>query len=404
MMEKGGLQKTEDGGMTLGGKPFNGFGVNCFNLISQCVGKDGSDPALAEKTLETLAKYHVKAVRFSVGGFYRDGWDDVRLHSEKWYKVYDAAYKKAEEMGIGLIPSFFWTPMFCDMFDEPMGTATSDPEHNPSKTLAFMKKYTLDFVNRYKESPAAFLWEYGNEHNLDMDIPWFGFRALPEGSKRTRRTQWEDMETSKNHAALLSWWGKLVKEADPYKRIVGTGDAVARPCGYHQAFFNQSMQPDTEAEHTEYMRLMHPDGIDAISVHEYTSYGFIRTEYGADPKAQPGLLGGLTGTETWDTSMQKLKGYAAATGKTCYVGEYGIGTGAPFNKEEYETQFRAIMDAVVKNKVPLAMFWNYDFNTNEIPGDLTEHGTGVEYSCNERWEKGKLILGLIKEYNDNCGA
>ena len=149
---------------------------------------------------------------------------------------------------------------------------------------------------------------------------------------------------------------------------------------------------------------MHPDGIDAISVHEYTSYGFIRTEYGADPKAQPGLLGGLTGTETWDTSMQKLKGYAAATGKTCYVGEYGIGTGAPFNKEEYETQFRAIMDAVVKNKVPLAMFWNYDFNTNEIPGDLTEHGTGVEYSCNERWAKGKLILGLIKEYNDNCGA
>ena len=56
--------------------------------------------------------------------------------------------------------------------------------------------------------------------------------------------------------------------------------------------------------------------------------------------------------------------------------------------------------SVVKNDIAMALYWNYDYNTEQIPGDLTDHGTGVEYSCNERWEKGRHILGLIKEYNE----
>jgi len=79
-------------------------------------------------------------------------------------------------------------------------------------------------------------------------------------------------------------------------------------------------------------------------------------------------------------------------------------TGDAFDPREYEMQARAIFEACIETGVPIALFWNYDYFTEQIPGDLTEHGTGVEYSCNERWEKGKLILSLIKEYNEKTNG
>ena len=401
-MKKGGLQLEKDGSVTLGGVPYRAFGVNCFNLASQCIGKEDSDPTLAIKTLQTLKENGVKVIRFSTGGFYPSGWKDFMDHPEKWYKIYDAVFETASKLEIGLITSFFWTKMFCDVFDEGCAVAFANPWNNPSKSLAFMKDFTQTFVKRYAESPAAFMWEYGNEHNLDVDIPWIGLgRPLPEGSKRTRRTQWEDMETTKGHGELLQWWASVVKEADPYKRITGTGDAVTRPCAYNLAFHNQDMTPDKcKEDHLKAMALLNPDGIDAMSIHEYSTFTFIKKEYGLDIHGKPGLLGEDIGTNNWDERMQLFRWYAKQLGKTTYLGEFGVGTGDPYDIAEYDMHFRAIFDAVVKNDIAMALYWNYDYNTEQIPGDLTDHGTGVEYSCNERWEKGRHILGLIKEYNE----
>ena len=161
------------------------------------------------------------------------------------------------------------------------------------------------------------------------------------------------------------------------------------------------MTPDKSKEdHLKAMALLTPDKIDAMSIHEYSSFGFIKKEYGIDLHGKPGVLGEDIGTNNWDERLELFRWYAKQLGKTTYLGEFGVGTGDPYDIAEYDIHFRAIFESVVKNDIAMALYWNYDYNTEQIPGDLTDHGTGVEYSCNERWEKGRHILGLIKEYNE----
>ena len=74
----------------------------------------------------------------------------------------------AEENGLGLLPSLFWlTATATDLVDEPR-----DQWGNPdSRTHAFMRGYVRDVVRRFADSPAIWGWEFGNEYNLDADLP-----------------------------------------------------------------------------------------------------------------------------------------------------------------------------------------------------------------------------------------
>ena len=48
-----------------------------------------------------------------------------------------------------------------------------------SKAIAFIKQYTAEMVGRYKDSPAIWGWEFGNEANLGVDLP----RSEPGGGR-----------------------------------------------------------------------------------------------------------------------------------------------------------------------------------------------------------------------------
>ncbi|MBE7091479.1 MAG: hypothetical protein E7363_06185 [Clostridiales bacterium] len=409
-----GLQKGQNGKMLLNGKPFVGFGVNCFNLITSCYDQEGDNPltmlcdgklnpAPALKALETLANNGVKVVRFNAGSFYPNGWKNVMDNFELHLNLLDEVYTAADRLHIGLIPSFFWTSFFCNVFDEGPSVALRNPETNPSKTLAFIKWFTQGIVKKLKHHTSAYMWEFGNEHQLSMDIPWWRPTPLPENSVRMRATQWEDMITSFEYGDLLTWWAKIIHEVDEDNRLIGTGDAVTRPCAYNLAYRNQSMEIDTREEHLTLMQRVN-GGIDAVSIHEYTNYPFFMREYGVDGHGNYGVLGEDLGTTNWKERMELFMQQCRAMNKTGYLGEFGVLTGDAFDPREYEMQARAIFEACIETGVPIALFWNYDYFTEQIPGDLTEHGTGVEYSCNERWEKGKLILSLIKEYNEKTNG
>jgi hypothetical protein len=46
-----------------------------------------------------------------------------------------------------------------------------DQWENPkSKTIGTMRQYVGDIVGRYKDSPAIWAWEFGNEPNLSVDL------------------------------------------------------------------------------------------------------------------------------------------------------------------------------------------------------------------------------------------
>lgn len=85
--------------------------------------------------------------------------------------------EKAEELQIGLIPSFFWNVRFIpEHLNEPL-TAWGDKN---SKTRNYMREYTKEVVELLKDSKAIFGWEFGNEVNNICDL-WPEYRIEVEG-------------------------------------------------------------------------------------------------------------------------------------------------------------------------------------------------------------------------------
>ena len=98
--------------------------------------------------------------------------------------------------------------------------------------------------------------------------------------------------------------------------------------------------------------------------------------------------------------MKRLK-------KPVYLGETGYvySNATASDKETVLTMdkilgvVQTIADAAVKADLPLTLFWNYDDRPEYNPAQPNDKSSGTEWSWNERWEKGKGILEIIKKSN-----
>lgn len=377
----GGLQKGANGAMTYNGAAINYFGVNYYDLLigvfdynSDSIDEFKLNRALS--ALDTLAGYNVKAIRFSTGFFYPGEWSVYENNNAAYLYALDKIMNKAASVNIGLIPSFFWTDSICQKFNEHYATAYSNPATNNSASMNFLWQYTQLLVTRYASHPAVFMWEYGNEWNLGCDLPnWFDIH--PD-------TVTADKITSQVHSALTDYWASLVKSLDPYDRVIGTGDAELRPAQYN-IYKNNSWAVDSLSEHRQALARLTPANVGAISTHIYG-------------KPTGSELPDLLGTSDWNSRLALLMQNAAALNKTCYVGEAGFSY--PDVREITMTQlqnhYASIINAAKANTVPLVLFWNYDPAAERVEGMYNDRGSGIEYSWHENWDKGSVILNLIK--------
>ena len=70
------------------------------------------------------------------------------------------------------------------------------------------------------------------------------------------------------------------------------------------------------------------------------------------------------------------------------------------NVDTLMTVYEEIAAAALETDCPLTLFWNYDDRPDYDANDPTDCSrTGVEWSWNERWGKGKALLGLIRDTN-----
>jgi hypothetical protein len=94
------------------------------------------------------------------GPFHHQGWRLYDEHPDDYFSRLDLIVREAEKRGLGLIPSLFWSVVSApDYMDEPL-RALGDPE---SRSCQFIRRYATNVVMRYKDSPAIFGWEFGNE-------------------------------------------------------------------------------------------------------------------------------------------------------------------------------------------------------------------------------------------------
>jgi len=328
-----------DGTLTRAGRPYRGFGVNCFDLFTRTL-KNPNDPS-AKQALATLRAHAIPFARISAGGFWPSDWKLYREDRPAHFARLDAIVREAESQGVGLIPSLFWhAPTVSDLVGEPL-----DQLGNPqSATHAFMRTYVREVVERYRNSPAIWGWEVGNEYHLSADLPNAPQHRPPVwpslGTPTTRTAR--DELTIAQATTFTRACAAEIRRHDPH-RIILSGNALPRFCAWHNTA-DRSWRPDTREQFRSILQRDNPDPLDVLSVHIYP-----------DAPAKRFADAPVTGI---DALVADLMQAARAAGKPLVVGEFGpAGAIGPAERPAFEE----ILAALVKHDVPLAALWVFDF-------------------------------------------
>jgi hypothetical protein len=282
-----------------------------------------------------------------------------------------AAY--AEDLEIGLIPSFFWCYNdIPDYVDEPINRwGTSG-----SKTRTYMVNYTTSVVNALKGYQSIFGWEFGNEFNLSCDLGKHAAEnrpALPANSSRSSRTSEDDLKLSHLNAALTEF-SSTINELDISSRMIGSGNAAPRAEQYSLYVKGGWDQWDTDAEYKTVTGVMTP--CNTVSEHIY----FTTRKYSG-------------GTYSLANYFTRALQTAKSLGKAFYVGEWGWGSDSSQSDYENKTYYTTIANAMVNAGVQLSLLWNF----NAVEG-------AVEYSFSANTNRGQMLLSVLASMNASYDA
>lgn len=353
-----GLQARE-GRFYKDGQPYRGVGANYFDLLRRVLHDPTNTTSLAG--LEQLSKAGIPFVRFA-GPFTAQEWKLYVDNKEEYFRRFDLVVRAAEKSGIGLIPSMFWTLTLCETVGEPR-----DQWGNPqSKTVALMRQYVSDVVGRYKNSPALWAWEFGNETNLKTDLPNAAQYRPKGGSVR-------DDVTAAHLATMLSEFAKEVRRHDPARAIL-SGNSHARPSAWNNTA-NKSWTSDTQAQAKTIILRDNPAPLDTIGVHVYGDSENPRKELGE-------WVSGRLHYFQW------LKGVAREVGRPVFVGEFGLAR--PKDGRNERQVFEALLAEMGQAGIDLAAFWVYDLSSQEKTWNVTfdnerAYMISLTAEANRRW-------------------
>ena len=349
----------KDGVFMQGGHPVKGIGINYFSAFLRILGTEGASPNLNDTSyrqgFKTLREHEIPFIRFCAAGFFPSDWTLYQTDKVAYFKALDQLVADAEACGLGLIPSLFWYfPTVPDLVGEPV-----DQWGNPeSKTHEFMRRYTTEVVSRYKDSPAIWAWEFGNEwiHEADLPNPGQGRGwTIPEFGMPAERTERDKMYRKNIYVAYRAF-AETVRSLDPVHPVF-SGDTMPRPVAFHT--WKDGVWKEDSKEEWQSMFLKDNQVMDALSAHFYYYEKSGHRDSGIaafDPEEQ----------------LSFMMATARQVGKPLFVGEFG-----PSSKEktidEERRQFEVLLDLLVKHEVPLSALWNFDYeHVDQVHWNITE--------------------------------
>lgn len=306
------------------GRPYRAIGVNYFNCFLRTLG--GQEDRTYEEGFRLLATNGIPFARFAACGFWPR---DMRLYLEnpdEYFRRLDGVVKCAESNQVGLIASLCWLfSCIPDLAGEPV-----DQWGNPqSKTHAFMRKYVRDVVTRYKDSPAIWGWELGNEYGLQANLPNakdHRARVVPAlGTPATRGAR-DDLTFEMARTAFVSFAAE-VRKFDP-ARIIDTGDSFPRLEAWH-IWKEGRWKRDSMEQFAEMLELNNPDPVSVISLHAY---------------------------EQDDQRFAAAMEVSRKLNKPVFIGEFGAQGTTP----EQAAKFRRLLQSIEDHGIPLAALWVFD--------------------------------------------
>jgi len=331
------------------GRPYRGIGANYFSLFARLL-KDPADASSLEN-LKALSRAGVPFVRFMCGGFWPADHKLYLEDREAYFKRLDLVVRCAEENKIGLIPSLFWhTSTVPDLVGEPL-----DQLGNPeSKSIALIRRYTAEVVERYKNSPAVWGWEFGNEYNLGADLPNAAThrpQVAPNLGTPKERSERDELKFAQVRTAFAAF-AETIRRIDP-SRVIFSGNSIPRASAWHN-LHEKSWTADTEAQFGEILLRDNPDPMNSVTIHLYRK----------DADKYPG------GAASLDEAVALAARYAAKAGKPLFIGEFGAARAAG-SREAQQALFEEFLRAIEKHRVPLAAFWVFDLAGQDKDWNVT---------------------------------
>jgi len=365
----------KDGVLKYKGDDFYGIGVNYYNLFQRVF--DNPDDRSFIDGLERLSEVNIPFVRFRAGGFMDTDWEVYELNKEQHYKALDKIVDEAERLNIGLIPTFFWSLPSVSVYKNELLDEFGNDE---SKTITFIKNYTREVVERYKDSPAIWAWEFGNENNYwaDMPVEVFGVESgeFTEGNM----FHGEDMVNAYREFA------QTIRELDS-TRIIMTGNAEPRRYIWNNIHGN-IWKTDSEEQHREILLRDNPNMINTITIRGYYNFG--------DQDMPMGIL-------YFDDYLAKIKPWSEAVGKPICIGEFGAKEDYTFMDNGIEITitkdklFQDRINSIVKHKIQLSALWVYDF-------DGQDEASGNFWNCTFTNSRSYMLDAIIKANKELLSA
>lgn len=325
----------------LGEKPLRVVAVNKFNLFLSFL-KSGEDKEQAIKAIEEASRQGFNVIRFSGVGYYpvdMKHW----AREEIYWKAFDELVATAKKNGVFLIPTLNWNIF---LFPDMAGECVQDMLRNPdSRSRQYLWLYTYQIVSRYKEEPTILFWELTNEMNLLADLSFmhpYGYSngnwiELGTSFMRLRR----DHFTSDEMIPFIKEWAEFIKSIDR-NHLIGSGFSIPRPSAQHlrTARGKGDWTEDSVEEFETYIRDVHPDPIDIISIHFYPKDGNLRFGNKDENSAEV---------------LEIIKRVTDRIGKPIYIGE----TGDDYSKNPDSLFLRNVFEEVVRLSIPITLIWNW---------------------------------------------
>jgi hypothetical protein len=328
--------------------PCHAIGVNYFSLFSRVLDNPADTTSL--DNLARLSRARIPFVRFMCGGFWPIEQKLYLKDRDDYFRRLDRVVRAAEQAHVGLIPSLFWNySTASDLVGEPL-----DQLGNPdSRTIAFIREYTRDIVTQYRDSPAVWGSEFGNEYTLSCDLPNAAEHRPPIwpdlGTAKTRGTR-DDLKFAQVAVAYVEF-ACTVRKLDA-TRIIISGNAAPRRSAYHN-LTDHSWMLDTPRQFAQILLRDNPDPMGVTCIHAYPD---AKNEY-------PGPA------NTIDAMLAAAGAAAAQAGKPLFVGEFGAP--ASLGPQKERAAFDELLAALVKHRVPLSALWVFDNASQDDQWNVT---------------------------------
>ncbi|EQD77437.1 hypothetical protein B1A_02960, partial [mine drainage metagenome] len=173
----------------------------------------------------------------------------------RYFSAMDKLCAIANKYHVGLIPSLFFGFWPSYLSGKPGLSTCTNPK---SLSYHIWTRYVTLMVTRYENNPAIWGWEFGNELNLQMDLPNAAqeFPGYKPSWDYTHAQMWE----------LYARFVHLVRQNDPY-HIIEAGNSRPRGDSWHN-MMDHTWTKDTPSQWAHMLK-MDNAAFDVICVHEY---------------------------------------------------------------------------------------------------------------------------------------